>query len=1006
MAITERAVLELSIEAQKAKEQAEQFGKKLEDVSKATDKATGGLNRLDNQLDETQREMGQSTQVAGKFGEAMRSIIAGLAVGSAFTYLFVQMNNFNSVMIEVQNTTGVATEGMRSLEDAIVSLNSKVPSSISALSELVNIGSQLGFVGDRDLTRFAEVMTRIGAVTDLKGAQAARSIATFLRAAGEPVDLSSFERIGGAVNTLSDATGATGAELVGLGQMIVQLTERFGLGTEEALAYAAALSRTGASSGASAIILSRMFSVMDDEFVAAFGGDRVAALQSMIGSLKAAKEGGEDLREIMSRLGLQLDGRTGRAVLAIINSGDDLTRMLKLARDETANLKDLTEESDRAFESIANQTSRFWENLSGLSAVLTRDLAPAVADTLGLINDFVRSLYISEDGVVQLTGSGYAAVSMFTLLSAAAGAVAITPLVQWLAGVAAAAKAAGVSASTILMPALGGVLAVTTALVSIDVGRWLYDEFRLVQEAASRTIGVFEYVGVLISAAFETTFAVLKDALFGLIDTVIERSLLGGETLISTLYRVGLVSEEAYMDFISFAATATTEFDSDLDAATDKIATETEARLAFVRAKHKATMDAIANDFNGTTRKNNESYFDYMGTGLKRTLDDFKAFFVTAQQSLTPPVPEQPLEQAGPPSWLAGDGVAFDGLLKRLDDTKVKTRAVRDETVGYKDQLDEMMQSLILEEQLIGKSNDERERAQELAKAQTVAAKAFGLEQAKNNLALAAATGSTRLIVQASHEYAEAQANVNEFLDEYVEQLERVQRARGRANMDEMRKDLETEARLIGASSFVQENASRITEYHSEALRAYGGDVAMASDATSQFVESLGEMEQLRRLADIAKYFGDEVGGAFEDMLWEAKSFEDALEDVVKNVAKMVFNTLVTQQIAGFFTGLAGSMMGLPGASGGLTSFFGGGRAAGGPVQPGGTYVVGEEGPEILRLGMNGGYVTPNHIAFRQTATPQDSSSSTNVNMTVYANDAGSFMRSQRQIMGAIRKAR
>lgn len=1006
MAVTERAVLELSIEAQKAKEQAEQFGRKLEDVTKTTDKVTGGLDKLDNQLDETQREMGQSTQAAGRLGEAMRSIIAGLAVGTAFTYLFVQMNSFNSVMIEVQNTTGLATEEMRSLEDAIVSLNSKVPSSIASLSELVNIGSQLGFVGDRDLSRFAEVMTRIGAVTDLKGAQAARSIATFLRAAGEPVDISGFERVGGAINTLGDATGATGAELIGLGQLIVQLTERFGLGTEEALAYAAALSRTGASSGASAIILSRMFSVMDDEFIAAFGGDRVAALQSMVASLKAAKEGGEDLREIMSRLGLQLDGRTGRAVLAIINSGDDLTRMLKLARDETANLKDLTEESDRAFESIANQTSRFWENLSGLSAVLTRDLAPAVADTLGWVNDFVRSLYISDEGIVKLTGSGYAAVSMFTLLSAAAGAVAVTPLVQWLAGVAAAAKAAGVSASTILLPALGGILAVTTALVSLDVGRYLYDEFRAVQEAASRTLGVFEYVGTLIEAAFKTTFAVLKDAYLAVIDTVVENTMIGAETVIATLYRMGAVSEESYMDFLSYSASATTRFDNNLGDATDKIAAETEERLAFIRAKHKATMDSIAADFNGTTRKSNESYFDYMGTGLQRTLEDIKAFFGNANEALTLPQPDQSLEQFGPPSWLAGDGQAFDGLLKRLDDTKTKTRAVRDETLGYKDQLEEMMQALILEEQLIGKSNDERERAQEMARAQVVAAKAFGIEQAKANLALAVATGSTQLIVQASHEYAEAQANVNEFLEQYVDQLERVQRARGRENMAEMRKDLETEAKLIGASAFVQENASRITEYHSEALRAYGGDVTMASDATSKFIDSLGEMEQLRKLAEIAKYFGDEVGGAFEDMLWEAKSFEDALEDVVKNVAKMVFNTLVTQQIAGFFTGLAGSMLGLPGASGGLTSFFGGGRAAGGPVQPGGTYVVGEEGPEILRLGMNGGYVTPNHIAFRQTSVPQDSGSSTNVNMTVYANDANSFQRSQRQIVAALRKVR
>lgn len=36
-------------------------------------------------------------------------------------------------------------------------------------------------------------------------------------------------------------------------------------------------------------------------------------------------------------------------------------------------------------------------------------------------------------------------------------------------------------------------------------------------------------------------------------------------------------------------------------------------------------------------------------------------------------------------------------------------------------------------------------------------------------------------------------------------------------------------------------------------------------------------------------------------------------------------------------------------------------RAAGGPVSAGGTYLVGEDGPELLTMGRNSGFVTPNH---------------------------------------------
>jgi len=37
------------------------------------------------------------------------------------------------------------------------------------------------------------------------------------------------------------------------------------------------------------------------------------------------------------------------------------------------------------------------------------------------------------------------------------------------------------------------------------------------------------------------------------------------------------------------------------------------------------------------------------------------------------------------------------------------------------------------------------------------------------------------------------------------------------------------------------------------------------------------------------------------------------------------------------------------------------GRAMGGPVGANGTYLVGEQGPELLTLGSQSGYVTPNH---------------------------------------------
>jgi soluble cytochrome b562 len=62
-------------------------------------------------------------------------------------------------------------------------------------------------------------------------------------------------------------------------------------------------------------------------------------------------------------------------------------------------------------------------------------------------------------------------------------------------------------------------------------------------------------------------------------------------------------------------------------------------------------------------------------------------------------------------------------------------------------------------------------------------------------------------------------------------------------------------------------------------------------------------------------------------------------------------------QSGGELRGLnASQLIGASGFSFGIPA-----RAMGGPVTAGGTYLVGEQGPELLTLGARGGYVTPNH---------------------------------------------
>lgn len=75
------------------------------------------------------------------------------------------------------------------------------------------------------------------------------------------------------------------------------------------------------------------------------------------------------------------------------------------------------------------------------------------------------------------------------------------------------------------------------------------------------------------------------------------------------------------------------------------------------------------------------------------------------------------------------------------------------------------------------------------------------------------------------------------------------------------------------------------------------------------------------------------------------------------------------------------------------------GRMAGGPVDPYGTYVVGEAGPEVLQMGGMGGYVVPN--AQVGAWTQQASSSATNVQIVVNVSADPSMTHAQADAIGS-----
>jgi hypothetical protein len=89
------------------------------------------------------------------------------------------------------------------------------------------------------------------------------------------------------------------------------------------------------------------------------------------------------------------------------------------------------------------------------------------------------------------------------------------------------------------------------------------------------------------------------------------------------------------------------------------------------------------------------------------------------------------------------------------------------------------------------------------------------------------------------------------------------------------------------------------------------------------------------KLKDYADQLGMAFGNAFENAILTGKRLSDTLRDLAQDILRLVMRQTITNPIA---DAISGAIMGS----------FNGARADGGPVTGGGTYMVGERGPELF----------------------------------------------------------
>ena len=145
-----------------------------------------------------------------------------------------------------------------------------------------------------------------------------------------------------------------------------------------------------------------------------------------------------------------------------------------------------------------------------------------------------------------------------------------------------------------------------------------------------------------------------------------------------------------------------------------------------------------------------------------------------------------------------------------------------------------------------------------------------------------------------------------------------------------------------------------------ENIKTLEGLKRTTTDTGESLTKTFGEemKSKLKKFSDSIKTVEESmadvvIGGIkkMEDSLLDfvttgKLNFRDLANSIIKDMARIAIQQTFTKNITGFFSNL---------------SIFGGGKAMGGPVGANKSYLVGEQGPEILRMGNQSGNITPNH---------------------------------------------
>jgi TP901 family phage tail tape measure protein len=365
---------------------------------------------------------GQQAQAAGEkmmnAGRNMTNIGRNMTYGvtlpiaAAAGSVFKLAADWETAFTGVEKTVDGTTEQLATLEQGIRDMAKEIPASTTEIAKVAEAAGQLG-IKVENIEDFTRVMIDLGNTTNLSADQAATTFARFANIVG--MSQSDFDKLGAVVVDLGNNLATTEAEITEMALRLAGAGSQIGLSESQILSFAASLSSVGieAEAGGSAfsrvmIDMANSVSTTDakleqfasvagmtaDEFSKAFKQDAASALMSFISGLGDMSDAGENTFGILEDLGLS-EIRVRDALLRASNASDVFTDALNIGSNAWEENTALTDEAGKRYNTTASKLEILWNRLKDTGITLGEALVPALMDALDAAEPLIKQI---EDG--------------------------------------------------------------------------------------------------------------------------------------------------------------------------------------------------------------------------------------------------------------------------------------------------------------------------------------------------------------------------------------------------------------------------------------------------------------------------------------------------------------------------------------------------------------------------------------------------------------------------------